>query len=454
MKESNRSPGPRPLPILGNLLEFGKDPLGFLTRVTNQYGCGVKVRIEAERDTYIVTHPEHVEEVLLNTGRTFQKGYQRHPLMRLVLGNGLVTSEGDFWLRQRRLAQPAFHRQRIAAFGETMVSYTKRLADEWQSGQKLDLHAAMMRLTMEIIAKCMLDIDLHADRRSSGVGHAVEVMLAEYSSQMTSAVRAILERLPFRVPMPGEGKLRAAVGELDALIYAVVAERRTEGKDHGDLLSMLLAAQDDDGSGMSDEQLRDELVTLFLAGHETTANTLTWTFYLLAQNPQVTEGLLEEFKREIGDRSPTANDYPRLVYTQQVIKEVLRLYPPVWWLSREPLEDWLCDGILIPKGSEVGISQWVMHRDPEYFPEPERFNPERWTAEFENALPRYAYFPFGGGPRLCIGNNFALLEAALILTTILPIYRFDVLPEPVVKPEPSLTLRPASGMQVQIATRL
>lgn len=447
------TPGPKPLPILGNLLDFGKDPLGFLNRVTQEYGCGVKVKVESERDTYIVTHPEHVEYVLLNTGRTFSKGYQRHPLMRMVLGNGLVTSEGEFWLRQRRLAQPAFHRQRIAGYGATMVAYTERMLAEWHPNQVRDLHEDLMRLTMEIIAKSIFDVDLHGDARSQGVGRAITVMLEEYAHQMTSAVRALLERLPLKMPIPGEKRLYQGVKELDQLIYTLVAERRAEGTDRGDLLSMLLSAQDEDGTRMTDQQLRDELVTLFLAGHETTANALAWTFYLLAQHPEVEAKLLEEYRTMLEGRVPTADDFPRLAYTQQVIKETLRLYPPVWFISREPLEDWQCDEVRIPKGAEVGISQWVMHRDPAFYPEPEAFKPERWTPEFEKTLPRYAYFPFGGGPRLCIGNNFALLEAALILATVLPRYRFEPLSGKQVELEPSLTLRPKHGLKMMFRGR-
>ncbi|WP_102124886.1 cytochrome P450 [Deinococcus planocerae] len=445
--------GPRPLPVLGNLLDFGRDPLGFLERVTREYGCGVKVRVEAERDTYIVTHPEHVEEVLVHTGRTFQKGYQRHPIMRLVLGNGLVTSEGNFWLRQRRLAQPAFHRARIAEYGETMVRFTDRMLWGWQGGQELDLTEAMSRLTMEIIAQTVFDVDLHGDPRAGQVGHAVTTMLDEYGRQMTSAVRALMERLPVRLPVPGEARLHAAVRELDALMLALVAERRAEGADRGDLLSMFLAARDEDGSGMTDAQLRDELITLFLAGHETTANTLAWALFLLSEHPEVEGKLHAELASVLGGHTPGAADFPRLVYTQQVVKEALRLYPPVWWVSREPLADWVCDDVRVPAGSEVGLSPWVMHREAAFYPEPLAFQPERWTPEFEAGLPRYAYFPFGGGPRLCIGNTFALMEAVLVLARLTQRYHLEVLDPGQVVPEPSLTLRPKGELRVRLHRR-
>lgn len=444
--------GPKGLPVLGHLLDFGKDPLGFLERVTREYGCGVKVRIEAERDTYIVTDPAHVEEVLVNTGRTFQKGYQRHPIMRLVLGNGLVTSEGEFWLRQRRLAQPAFHRARIAGYGETMVRFTERMLAEWRGGQELDLTEALNRLTMEIISQTVFDVDLHADARAENVGRAVTTLLDEYGRHMTSAVRALMERLPVRLPVPGEGRLRTAVRELDELIFALVAQRRADGSDCGDLLSMFLAARDEDGSGMTDAQLRDELVTLFLAGHETTANILAWAFLLLSEHPEVEAKVHAELRAVLGERAPGVEDSAKLLYTQQVIKEVLRLYPPVWWVSREPLSDWPCDDVRIPAGAEVGASPWVMHREAQFYPEPLKFKPQRWTPEFEAALPRYAYFPFGGGPRLCIGNTFALLEAALVLATVAQRYRVEVLNAGAVRPDPSLTLRPKGGLRARLVS--
>lgn len=447
------SAGPAPLPVLGNLLDFGRDPLGFLERVTREYGCGVKVRVEAERDTYIVTDPAQVEAVLLNTGRAFQKGYQRHPLMRLVLGNGLVTSEGDFWLRQRRLAQPAFHRARIASYGESMVRFADRMARGWRDGQELNLSEAVMHLTMEIITQTVFDVDLHGDPRAQHVGRAVNTLLDAYGHQMTSAVRALMERLPVHLPVPGEGRLRRAVQELDALILALVAERRAEGRDHGDLLSMFLDARDEDGTGMTDAQLRDELVTLFLAGHETTANALTWTFFLLSQHPEVEAKLHAELRAVLRGRLPTPQDLAHLTYTGQVVKEVLRLYPPVWWLSREPQADWLCDDVLIPAGVEVGISPWVMHREAQFYPDPLAFRPERWTPAFEAGLPRYAYFPFGGGPRLCIGNAFALMEATLVLATVAGRFRIAV-PEPSrVVPDPSLTPRPKGGLRVRLHAR-
>lgn len=450
----NTAPGPTPLPVLGNLLDFGRDPLGFLDHVTREYGCGVKVRIEAERDTYIVTDPVQVEEVLANTGRLFQKGYQRHPLMRLVLGNGLVTSEGEFWLRQRRLAQPAFHRARIAAYGDTMVRYADRMGRGWHDGQDLNLSEAMMQLTMEIITQTVFNVDLHGDPRAQAVGHAVNTLLDEYSHQMTSAVRALLDRLPVNLPVPGEGRLRRAVQDLDTLMLALVVERRAEGHDHDDLLSMFLNARDEDGVSMTDAQLRDELVTLFLAGHETTANALTWAFFLLSQHPEAERKLHVELDAVLGGRLPTVQDTAQLTYTGQVVKEVLRLYPPVWWLSREPLADWLCDDILIPAGAEVGVSPWVMHREAQFYPAPLTFQPDRWTPEFEAGLPRYAYFPFGGGPRLCIGNTFALMEASLVLATIAQRFRIEVPQPDRVVPDPSLTLRPKGGLRVRLQARL
>lgn len=446
------APGPRGLPIFGNLLDFARNPLNFLDETTERYGCGVKVRIEAERDTYIITHPQHVEEVLQNTGRTFQKGYQRHPIMRMVLGNGLVTSEGDFWLRQRRLAQPLFHRQHIHSYARTMVDFTTRTLQTWPDHAEVPLTETLHNLTMEIITQTVFSVDLHQGTPHN-VGKSITQMMDFYQQQMTSPVRFLMERFPLPLPIPGEKHLVRAVQEVEKVILALIELRRQSPENHHDLLSLFLQARDDDGQGMTDTQLRDELITLFLAGHETTANSLLWTLCLLSTHPDIEAQLQDELRTVLAGRTPGAEDYPNLTFTQQVIRESLRLYPPVWWMSREPLTDWVCDDVLIPAGSEVGISPWVMHRDPQHYPDPQEFRPQRWTGEFQQALPRHAYFPFGGGPRLCIGNNFALMEMALVLATLLQDFHIQVQGAETVQPDPSLTLRPKTPLRAQVVRR-
>ena len=447
----NHPPGPKPKPIIGNIGDLARDPFGFLKNTARTYGPVVRLRFEAERDTYLITNPEAIEEVLLYTNRRFSKGYQRDPFMKLVFGNGLVTSEGEFWLKQRRLVQPVFHRQRIASYGDTMVHFTQRMLNGWQPAEERDTARDMMQLTMEIISQTIFGIDLHDNEASGDVGTAISTALDEYNRMITSVTRTLISRLPIRLPIPGEARLRQAVSQVDALIHRMIELRRRQPAE--DLLTLFLEVRDEAGSGMNDQQLRDEVMTLFLAGHETTANTLSWTLYLLAQHPDVEARLLRELTNVIGERLPTAADYGRLPYMQQVLKESIRLYPPVWWISRETLEDWEVDGYIVPRGAEVGISQWVMHHDPRWFSNPHHFEPERWTQAFEASLPPYAYFPFGGGPRICIGNDFARLEATLVLATLLPRYRFELLPKPDVKPELSITLRPKHGVPMRIHAR-
>lgn len=442
--------GPRPKPWLGNVADFGRDPLGFITAAVRDYGPIVRLQIEPHRDTYLLNDPALIEQVLVSTNRTFAKGYQRDPIMHRVLGNGLVTSEGSFWLRQRRLMQPAFHRQRIAGYATVMVEFTERMIATWRAGEVRDLHANLMQLTMEIIAKTIYDVDLHHGAEAATVGHAMTTVLEEYNRQMTSVYRAVLSRLPIRLPVPGEQRLHRAVAQLDQLIYRLIQERRGDKKERDDLLTLLLAARDEDGSEMTDTQLRDEVLTLFLAGHETTANALSWAWYLLGSHPAMAARLRDELVTVLAGRAPTLADIPHLTYTNQVIKEVMRLYPPVWWISRETIEDWSVGEHVLPAGAEVGLSQWVMHRSPDIYEEPDAFRPERWTEAFERSLPKYAYFPFGGGPRLCIGNSFALMEAALLLATIAQQFDLKLVPGHPVVPEPSITLRPKHGLKVEL----
>ncbi|GAB4429063.1 MAG: cytochrome P450 [Chloroflexi bacterium OHK40] len=442
--------GPRPKPWLGNVADFGRDPLGFITGAVRDYGSIVRLQIEPHRDTYLVSDPALIEHVLVSTNRTFAKGYQRDPIMHRVLGNGLVTSEGNFWLRQRRLMQPVFHRQRIAGYAGVMVNYTGRMLATWRVGEIRDLHADLMQLTMEIIAKTIFDVDLHHDAEAASVGQALNTVLEEYNRQMTSVYRAVLSRLPIRLPVPGEQRLHRAVAQLDQLIYRLIRERRGDKQERDDLLTLLLATRDEDGSEMTDTQLRDEVLTLFLAGHETTANALSWAWYLLGSHPATAARLRVELATVLAGRAPTLADIPHLTYTNQIIKEAMRLYPPVWWISRETLEDWPVGEHVIPAGAEVSLSQWVLHRSPELYNQPDAFRPERWTEAFERSLPKYAYFPFGGGPRLCIGNSFALMEAALLLSTIAQQFDLKLVPGYLVVPEPSITLRPQHGLKVEL----
>ncbi|MFC4099354.1 cytochrome P450 [Paenibacillus xanthanilyticus] len=448
-------PGPRQIPFVGNLLAVGSKPHEFFRTCAEKYGPIVRMRLEQHREIYLLSRPEDIKYVLTNSQRLFAKGYHRDRILSMVLGNGLLTSEADFWLRQRRLVQPAFHKHRIESYADTMTAYTGRLLEEWRDDQELDIHKEMMRVTMEIVAKTLFDIDLKEPRYqgSDQVGDALDQVLRGYVEQFTSVARMLLESLPIAIPLPGSKRLKDSVDRLDRLIYDIIEERSGEDRDRGDLLSMLIAAQDDDGSRMTPKQLRDEVMTLFLAGHETTANVMSWTFYLLAQHEDAARRLAAELDEKLQGRVPALSDLANLPYTRAVINESMRLYPPAWFISREPIEDVWIDGYCLPAGCEVAMSQWIMHRDAAHFPQPDRFLPERWSPEYEKSLPAYVYFPFGAGPRVCIGNSFAMMEASLILASIAQRFEFELDPEHAVIPEPSITLRPKNGIRVKAKSR-
>ena len=429
--------------IGGELRRVTRDPLGFFTHCARTYGDVTAMRYFNFR-SYFINHPDLIEDVLVTSARKFHKG--RVLLANKALfGDGLLTSEGNFWLRQRRLAQPAFHRARIAAYADTMVRYAERLLETWRDGEERDIHEEMMRVTLQIVGKTLFDADVAKDAHE--VGRSLELLL-ELSADFA---RAIL--IPQWLPTPKNIRKARAIRKLDKIIYRIIGERRASGHDAGDLLSMLLAARDDDGSCMTDKQLRDESITLFLAGHETTANALSWTWWLLAQNPAAEEKLHAELDALLGGRAPTLDDVPRLHYTELVLTESLRMYPPAWGTARVAVEDHEIGGYTLRKGMGVALSQWVMHRDPRWFDAPGEFLPERWEDGLAKRLPRFAYFPFGGGPRQCIGNTFALMEATLVLATIAQRYRFRLIEAHPVVPLPSITLRPRHGIRAIVESR-
>ena len=356
-------------------------------------------------------HPDLVEEVLVTQHRKFIKHYRLRKTGR-TLGQGLVTSEGELWRSQRKLAQPAFHRERINRYAQFMVDYTERMLASWASGQVRDVQADMMNLTLEIVAKTLFDAEIGGES-------------ADASAAMETLERGFIARTghllapPIWLPTPLNVRLVRAIRRLERIILSIIAERRKSGEDRGDLLSMLLHAQDEDsGRRMSDQLLRDEVMTLFMAGHETTANTLAWAWLLLARHPEVEARLHAELDEVLGGRPPTVADLPRLVYTERVVTETLRVYPTVWTLGREATEPVELGGYRIPAGMTIFMPQWVIHRDARWYDDPEVFRPDRWADGLMQRIPRYAYFPFGGGPRICIGNNFAMMEATLILATI------------------------------------
>ena len=444
-------PGPRRAlpgnPLFG-FLAFRRDALGFLTELAREYGDVVFFRMGPQR-VYMLNHPDLIKDALVTHQDSFMKGRALQRSKRL-LGEGLLTSEGEYHRRQRRLAQPAFHRQRIEAYGEVMLDYAARASSQWRDGATFDLSREMMRLTLAIVAKTLFDADVERD--AEDVGRAfTEIM--ELFQMLMLPYSEYLEKLP----LPATRRFERARARLDAVIYRIIEERRTQGTDRGDLLSMLIAAQDTEGDGgrMSDEQLRDELMTLFLAGHETTANALTWTWYLLAQHPEIEQRLHAELDQVLQGRERfTVADYPRLRYTEMVVAEAMRLYPPAWVVGRIALKDFQAGEYVVPAGALVLISQYVVQRDPRFFPDPERFDPERWTTKAREARPTYSYFPFGAGARRCIGEAFAWMEAVLLVASIARTWRLRLAPDQSVEPQPRITLRPKHGIRMIAERRL
>lgn len=440
-----RPPGPKGLPFLGNLLDFARDALRYYTEWSRDYGDIVALRLGAW-PAVLINRPDYAEYVLVENPHNFIKFpfFFRH--VRAIFGHGLLTSEGEFWHRQRRLAAPAFHAQRLAGYGEATVRYTEGMLENWQPGDQRDVHADTMALTLRIAAKALFDAEVEKD--VAEIGQAFSAIVDEIAVRFR---RPLL--IPDAVPIPGNIRYVRGVRRVDQLVAKIIRERRDRGEDRGDLLSMLMLARDDEGRSMSDRQLRDEVITLLLAGHETTALALSWTWYLLALHPEVDAKLAAELRDALGGRSPTVADLPQLRFTEHVVTEAMRLYPPAWGFGREALADCEIGGYAVPAGTTVIMSPWVSHRDPRYFEHPTEFRPERWGGDFAKQLPRFAYMPFGGGPRICIGNRFAMMEAVLILATIAQRFRLQWHGTRPVVPAPSITLRPQGGVWVKLEPR-
>lgn len=439
-------PGPKGLGLALSLLAHWKHPLGFLMKLAREYGDVVHFRGGREH-VFFLRHPDAIKTVLVTQQDSFEKGLT-YEWSKQYLGEGLLTSEGQFHHRQRRLIQPAFHRTRLTAYGRVMSAYADEMGSGWRNGATLNVAEEMQRLTLAIVGQTLLGADL------AGVARRVAESLTAIHRLSTLTYRSVL---PFgrglrRLPLPGNLRLRRAVARLDEIVYPLIDERRRDCSGRQDLLSMLLLAQDEQGSGqaMTDVQVRDEITTLFLAGHETTANALTWTWYLLSQHPDVEERLHGELATVLGARAPTVEDLPRLVYTQNVFSESLRLYPPVFGLGRRAVRDVSVGGWVIPAGSLVSVSQFVTQRDPRFFPDPLRFDPDRWTPEGRAGRPEFAYFPFGGGARRCAGEQFALMEGVLILASLARRWRLRLVPGHRVSMRPLVVLKPEFGLRMQL----
>lgn len=445
-----RPPGPKPHFLIGRMPLASPDPLALFSKWAAEFGDIFYYRA-AWIHVYFLNHPDLIEAVLVRNYQNFLKDHVIRK-SRWFFGDGLLTNEGESWLRQRRLSQPAFHRERVASYARIMTGYTGQMLDSWDAkfakpAAPFDIHQEMMQLTLRIVVRALFNVEAE---EIGAISKAMNILMRN-----SSGVRMLLPPVARYLPTPAMIEFRRSVRQLDESVYRIIATRRGDESDSGDLLSMLMQARDEDGSRMSDKQLRDEVMTFLLAGHETTALTLSWTWHLLAQNPEVEEQLHAELERVLGGRVPEFSDLPKLGCAERVIKESMRLYPPAWSLARTVVKDFELREYKIPSGANLVMSPWIMHHHPGYFPNPWKFDPDRWLPERAQKLPRFAYFPFGGGPRQCIGNAFAMMEATLLLATIAQRFRLRAVSNDPIIPVPSFTLRPRSGiyMTAQAASR-
>lgn len=435
--------GPKNHPIVGNLIAFRSNPLSFLIKSAREYGDLVFFKV-ARQHMYLVNHPDYVREILVTNQNNFLKSraLQRS---KMLLGEGLLTSEGKNHLRQRRLVQPAFHRERLAGYAAAMSESAVRVGERWQAGAAMDVSVEMAQLTLSVVAKTLFSADVESE--ASEIGRAMTAALEMFRFLLLPFSEQLLH-----LPLPAIRRFEKARTKLDTIVYGLIRERRKSGVDTGDLLSMLLFAQDqdqdDEGGGMTDQQVRDEALTLFLAGHETTANALSWTWYLLSQNPEVERRLHQEIDAVLGGRAPVLSDVPELRYTEMVLAEALRLYPPGWAIGRMAKSAFELGGVEIAARSICIMSPYLVQRDARWFPEPEKFDPERWTPEARDSRPKFAYFPFGGGARVCIGERFAWMEGVIVMAAIAQKWRLRLVPGQRVEPLPLITLRVKNGLRM------
>jgi cytochrome P450 len=442
----SRPPGPRGLPLIGEARSFARDPLAFLTGVADQYGDIANFRLGG-LDVFFVRHPDYIREVLITQRTSFTMSPLRAKL-NAVVGEGLLTSRGELHARQRRLIQPVFRKSRIEAYAGQMAELSLRMREQWQPGSVIDIMNEMMKLTMLIAAQALFDHDIgdETQKVSRNLG-----ILLEFFTRLSSPFL----KVSLWLPLPSSLRFKKAVRDLDVVIYDMIERRKLAAGSGTDLLSLLMQAKDDETNVyMTEKQLRDEVLTLLIAGLETTANVLAWTFYLLAQRPDAEQRLHDEARAVLGGRAAfTAADIDRLAYARMAMQEGLRLYPPGWFIGREAQTDVKLGGYTVPKGAMVMMSQYVMHRDARFFEEPERFKPERWEGDFQDRLPRGAYFPFSAGDRHCIGEGFAWQEALLVLATLVERWRFELVPGQHIRPRPSVTLRPDGPIKMIVRPR-
>jgi cytochrome P450 len=437
---------PKAHALFGHARELHSDPLGFLTMLARDYGPVVPLRF-GPFPMLFVSEPSVIDEVLVQRARSFSKALTLRRL-RPVLGYGLLTNEGDAWRRQRRLIQPMFHHQRVAGYGEIMVDAACHAMQQWRSGEIRDMHDEMMQLTLNIVTRCLLgsEAEAYSAEFSAALGAAMDAAEARLNS--------VLILLPDSVPNPQVRRLRQASDRLHQLLTGIISTRRGTDSEREDLLSLLLNARDaTDGTRMHQQQVMDELMTLVLAGHETSAILLTWAWYLLANHPEVEAKLHAEVDRILSGRAPCIDDIAELSYTRMFVLETLRLYSPSWIIERQAIEPVEIAGRRLARGTSIMTSQWVVHRDERWFERPHDFDPDRWVDGLEQRLPRFAYFPFGGGPRMCLGSGFAMQEAILLMAAISQRYQLRLVPGQRIEPWPTVTLRPRSGVLMELEER-
>ncbi len=440
-------PGPKGLPFLGVSLNLLRNPLEVMRSAAREYGDIVRIPVILQ-SRILLNHPDYIQQVLIFQQNKFHKSTLSKEATERLLGQGLLISEGDFWRRQRRLAQPAFHRHRINEYSSAMVECAEAQGDTWRDGETRNMAEEMMALTLEAAVRTLFGTTLPGEAKR--VGHAMSFLMRYSLGRARKPIN-----IPANWPTPRNKRATREYDFLDSLVYRIISERKAQPSSNhrNDLLSMLMGAMDEDGSQMTPKQLRDETMTLFLAGHETTALTLAWTWYLLSQNPAAEMRLHEELRDALGGRPPEVADLARLPYLHAVVSEVLRLYPPAYLLARTAIAPFTIGGYDFGPGETVLMSQWVMHRDSRYYDEPDAFRPERWLDGLADRLPPGAYFPFGDGPRRCIGQGFAMLESALVIGTLAQQFQFRLAPGRPVVPEPLVTLRPKHGISMTIRAR-
>jgi cytochrome P450 len=451
MAQPARPPGPHinlGLAVIGQMFpkRFPFDPLAFGLNIAREFGDIAHYHV-GPLHVYQLAHPDFARQILIEEPEKYYKARLIKQAFGPFAGQGLLTSDGAVWRRQRKLIQPAFHHAQLVAYGATMVSHTQRMIDSFEDGGQVEIPEEMARLTLAIVVQTLFGADVTRD--SKEVGGLMVAVLDAANDRLNSILR-----FPSWVPTRRNREEKRALRRIDELLNRFIAEHRAARVAPADLLSVLLAATDEEsGIGMSDSQLHEEMMTLFLAGHETTAMVLTWTWYLLSQHPDVEEKLVSEVSRVLRGRAPTVADLAQLPYTEMVVRESMRLYPPAPGFAREPIEDVRIGGYVVPRGSLITVNTYALHRDRRFFDAPERFDPERFSAGWEERIPRYAFLPFGGGPRVCIGNGFAMMEARLIVATVAQRWRLSLEPGQEIVPAQLVTVRPKNGMRMRAERR-